>query len=94
MANIPQRLESIKQVIVVLSGKGGVGKSTVAVQLALCLYGTSPRTRVGILDTDLTIGRDHERADVFRKIEAIGGLLEIKVGSLEGLHQSAIPWIN
>jgi len=30
----PKNLEGVKRVIVVLSGKGGVGKSTVALQLA------------------------------------------------------------
>ncbi len=33
-----------------LSGKGGVGKSTVATQLALCL---SEKYDVGILDVDI-----------------------------------------
>ena len=46
------------------------------------------------LDADLAIGRDHERSDVFRKVEAIRRLLEVIVGRLEGLHQSAVPWIN
>ncbi|CAF4615095.1 unnamed protein product, partial [Rotaria sp. Silwood1] len=44
-------LDNVKRVIVVLSGKGGVGKSTVAAQLALSLY--SSGLRVGLLDVDL-----------------------------------------
>ncbi|CAF2936430.1 unnamed protein product [Rotaria sp. Silwood2] len=44
-------LDKVKRVIVVLSGKGGVGKSTVATQFALALY--SRGLRVGLLDVDL-----------------------------------------
>ena len=48
----------IKRVIIVLSGKGGVGKSTVACQLALSLAASSQPgerpLRVGILDIDIT----------------------------------------
>jgi Mrp family chromosome partitioning ATPase len=51
---VTKRLEQIKHIILVLSGKGGVGKSSVACQLALSLYGTSPTVKVGILDIDLT----------------------------------------
>ncbi|KAJ4499886.1 MRP-like protein [Lentinula lateritia] len=51
---IPQRFQTIKRVIIVLSGKGGVGKSSVSTQLALNLYNSSPNARVGILDVDLT----------------------------------------
>ncbi|KAF9076612.1 P-loop containing nucleoside triphosphate hydrolase protein [Rhodocollybia butyracea] len=51
---ISQRFQSIKHVIIVLSGKGGVGKSSVSAQLALNLYASSPTVRVGILDVDLT----------------------------------------
>uniref|UniRef100_A0A5S6QQF5 Cytosolic Fe-S cluster assembly factor NUBP2 homolog n=1 Tax=Trichuris muris TaxID=70415 RepID=A0A5S6QQF5_TRIMR len=43
-------MENLNSVVLVLSGKGGVGKSTVASQLALFL---SQRKRVGILDADL-----------------------------------------
>ena len=46
------------------------------------------------LDADLAIGRDHERSDVFRQIEAVRRLIEVVVRRLEGLHQSAVPWIN
>jgi len=48
------RLEPVKHIILVLSGKGGVGKSSVSAQLALGLYASSPTARVGILDVDLT----------------------------------------
>ena len=48
---IRNRLQQIKHKILVLSGKGGVGKSTVAVNLAmsLALAGKS----VGLLDIDI-----------------------------------------
>ncbi|KIY69143.1 cytosolic Fe-S cluster assembling factor CFD1 [Cylindrobasidium torrendii FP15055 ss-10] len=51
---ISRRLKSVKNIIIVLSGKGGVGKSSVTTQLALSLYASSPAARVGILDVDLT----------------------------------------
>ena len=44
-------LPGVKHVVLVLSGKGGVGKSTVAVQLALAYQHMGKR--VGILDVDL-----------------------------------------
>lgn len=44
-------LESVKRVVLVLSGKGGVGKSTVSTQLALTLKERG--YKVGLLDIDL-----------------------------------------
>jgi Mrp family chromosome partitioning ATPase len=51
---VTRRMQAVKHIIVVLAGKGGVGKSSVATQLALSLYNSSPDVRVGILDIDLT----------------------------------------
>src|SRR5262249_25807486 len=44
-------LPNIKNVVAVASGKGGVGKSTVAANLALALARTGPR--VGLMDADI-----------------------------------------
>eukprot|EP01113_Clastostelium_recurvatum_P001913 TRINITY_DN10787_c0_g1_i4.p1 TRINITY_DN10787_c0_g1~~TRINITY_DN10787_c0_g1_i4.p1 ORF type:complete len:282 (-),score=64.53 TRINITY_DN10787_c0_g1_i4:14-859(-) len=44
-------MENVRHIILVLSGKGGVGKSTVSSQLAMCLAAAGKR--VGLLDVDL-----------------------------------------
>ncbi|MDQ6861159.1 MAG: Mrp/NBP35 family ATP-binding protein, partial [Verrucomicrobiota bacterium] len=49
--NVATRIEGIKHVIAVASGKGGVGKSTVAANLAVALDRT--HARVGLCDCDI-----------------------------------------
>ncbi|KAG7510083.1 iron-sulfur protein NUBPL [Solea senegalensis] len=46
-------ITGVKQVIVVASGKGGVGKSTTAVNLALALMANDSSKSVGLLDADV-----------------------------------------
>ena len=48
----PNPKSSIKKVIAVVSGKGGVGKSTVTAMLAVAMAKTGKR--VGVLDADIT----------------------------------------
>ncbi|KAJ1916422.1 cytosolic Fe-S cluster assembly factor cfd1 [Mycoemilia scoparia] len=49
--DVGQRLRTIKHVVLILSGKGGVGKSSVTAQLALSLV--QANFKVGVLDIDL-----------------------------------------
>lgn len=49
--NAVQRLTNVKNIIAVASGKGGVGKSTVAANLALALH--LQGKKVGLLDADI-----------------------------------------
>ncbi|GAA5973074.1 hypothetical protein JCM11641_000400 [Rhodosporidiobolus odoratus] len=53
-AALLRRLSQINHILLVLSGKGGVGKSSVSVQLALSLLADDPTLRIGLLDVDLT----------------------------------------
>ncbi|KAM9012818.1 LOW QUALITY PROTEIN: iron-sulfur cluster transfer protein NUBPL [Ara ararauna] len=46
-------IEGVKQVVVLASGKGGVGKSTTAVNIALALVANDPTKEVGLLDADV-----------------------------------------
>ncbi|XP_042297026.1 iron-sulfur protein NUBPL isoform X2 [Sceloporus undulatus] len=46
-------IEGVKQVLVVASGKGGVGKSTTAVNIALALAANDSTKAVGLLDADV-----------------------------------------
>jgi len=50
-SKLERRLACIRHKILVLSGKGGVGKSTVAVNLAVTLAASG--NRVGLLDIDI-----------------------------------------
>ena len=70
----PGLLPDVRHVVAVASGKGGVGKSTVAVNLAVALAGLG--ARVGLLDADvygpsipLMLGEDRQpEFDPVRKI--------------------------
>jgi len=80
---LQSRLCRIRHKIVVLSGKGGVGKSTVAVNLAAALMMSG--RRVGLLDVDIhgpsiptMLGLEHETIQGSEE-----GLLPIDIGGLK-----------
>ncbi|KAJ8083707.1 cytosolic Fe-S cluster assembly factor cfd1 [Marasmius tenuissimus] len=103
---VARRCGSIKKIIIVLSGKGGVGKSSVSTQLALSLYGSSPSARVGILDVDLTgpsiprmLGLDghpvHQSSDGWVPVFADGSearLACMSVGFLLKKREDSVVW--
>ncbi len=90
---IERRLEGIAAVVAVMANKGGVGKSTVAANLAVAL--ARQGLRVGLADADVhgpnaprLFGLQHERVKVARKGIAAptyrtkDGCAEVQVGSL------------
>lgn len=96
--NIQKNMEKIKHKIVIISGKGGVGKTTVAINLAMSL--ASVGLRVGILDVDITgpnvikmLGINPElkpKVDAEAKIfYPIDGPLKLKVMSMAFLTLTA-----
>jgi len=85
----------IKNIIAVSSGKGGVGKSTVAVNLSAALAGTG--ARVGLLDTDvygpnvpIMVGVDQEPVTRGQKLVPLAAY-GMKVMSLGFLNRGDRP---
>ncbi len=98
MENIRKNMNKIKHKIVIISGKGGVGKTTVAVNLAMSL--ASIGLRVGLLDVDITgpnvnkmLGINPEirpRVDPeAKRFYPVNGPLNIKVMSMAFLTQNS-----
>ena len=97
---LAETMDKIAHKVVVLSGKGGVGKSTVAVNVA---YGLAARgLRVGLLDVDLhgpsiptMLGMcDAAASQIDDKIEPVqcGDVKVISVGFFLPENDSAVIW--
>ncbi len=96
-----ERMQRIGRRLFVLSGKGGVGKSTVAVNLAVALARRG--RRVGLLDVDvhgpsiptllgLAGQRMLGRGDVLLPLEAMVGLKVVSLGLLTDSPSDAVVW--
>lgn len=94
------RLSRIRRKVIVMSGKGGVGKSTVAVNLAMSAMISG--LRVGLLDVDLhgpsvptmlgLIGQRLESGDDGMLPVEIGGLKVLSVGFLLKSQDDPVIW--
>ena len=98
---LKKRLEKIGTAFIVLSGKGGVGKSTVAANLALSLFFRG--LRVGILDVDIhgpsipkLLGLSGMRVGVSGEeiipIELHGQIKVVSMGLLLSGNEQAVIW--
>ncbi|RYG52083.1 ATP-binding protein [archaeon] len=98
---VAARLSDVKHIILVLSGKGGVGKSTFSSQLAFTLahYGRS----VGLLDVDICgpsiprmvglVGQTvHQSADGWSPVWLHEGLGVMSIGFMLPSADDAIIW--
>ena len=92
------RIPDVRHVIAVASGKGGVGKSTVAANLALALAGQG--RSVGLLDADiygpsqqLMLGGGQPMGDEGGKIHPVAGPGGVKVMSLGMIIEADQPVI-
>ena len=100
---LAQRMAQIKHKILVLSGKGGVGKSTVATNLAVAL--SENDNKVGILDVDIhgpsvpkMLGVENQSLqvgtlpDLIAPIRVKSNLVAMSIGFLLADQDDAVIW--
>lgn len=98
---LARRLESVKRVVAVASGKGGVGKSAVTANLAAALAGRG--RRVGALDADLNgpslarmLGVEHaslgDTAEGLTPPVADSGVKVMSMELLQSREDSPLRW--
>lgn len=94
---IEDAMKRIRHRLVVFSGKGGVGKTTVAVNLAYALAGSG--LRVGLLDADITGPNVPQMTGLTGGLEAAGGMIipreanGIKILSIASMVEGGTPII-
>jgi len=99
--NLTNRMGQIKHKIMVLSGKGGVGKSTVAVNIAVALAMNG--SKVGILDTDfhgpsiptllnLDKARPSSDGTSILPVDFVEGIKVMSIGFLLPNQDDAVIW--
>ena len=99
---VAERLKDVKHKILVLSGKGGVGKSTFASQLAYGLA-SDPEKDVGLLDIDIcgpsapimfaAEGQDvHKSASGWQPVYVAENLAVMSIGFLLPNPDDAVIW--
>lgn len=101
VADVKDRLAGVKRKILVLSGKGGVGKSTVSAQLS---FGFAARQMdVGLLDVDICgpsiprmlglLGQDvHQSSDGWSPVYVDDRLAVMSIGFMLPNQDDAIIW--
>ncbi|XP_004933671.1 cytosolic Fe-S cluster assembly factor nubp1 [Bombyx mori] len=100
---IKQRLSNVKHKILILSGKGGVGKSTVTSLIGHGLASMSPDINVGILDADIcgpsqprVLGvrgeQVHNSGSGWSPVYVTDNLSLMSIGFLLGSPDDAVIW--
>lgn len=104
LKKVKDRMSKVKHKIAVISGKGGVGKSVVSVNLAMAFAVHDYANRVGILDADITgpsvpkiIGLQGERLVAEPQgtvIPAVGplGIKVVSMGFLLQTEETPVIW--
>lgn len=97
----PKSLSRVKHIALILSGKGGVGKSSVTLQTALTLV--SKGFKVGVLDIDLTgpsiprmFGLENQQiiqtSEGWQPVKKSENLSVISIGFLISNKNSSVVW--